>query len=121
MWVYFSPTGWNDATHQPGMRFAISSGRALYPETESTTTVPLGGWHHVAIVLAHPYLLYYEDGVEKYRTIRMTLGPKDLVTTQHWIGRSRNEPTPICRRPSTNFPIHSGGLTPQEVAQLAAP
>jgi hypothetical protein len=121
VWIYFSPTGWNPTTMQPGTHFAISTGTHLDPEMILTDTVPTGAWHHVAIVLSAPYLIYYFDGVEKSRLTNMTLGPKDLGSTpQNWIGRSSYTADPYLSASVDEFRIYSGALTPQEVAQLAA-
>jgi hypothetical protein len=120
IWMYFSPTGWNDATQAPGTHFAISSGAHLDPEMALTETVPTGEWHHVAIVLDKPYFFYYLDGVEKYRMTNMTLGPSDLNAVQNWIGRSAFPADPYLSATIDEFRLYSGGLTPAQVAQLAS-
>ncbi len=121
VWMYFSPTGWNPSTMQGGTHFAISSGAHLDPEMILTDTVPVGAWHHIAVVLSAPYLIYYFDGVEKVRMTNMTLGPKDLGSTpQNWIGRSSYSTDPYLSASVDEFRIYSGALTAQEVAQLAS-
>ncbi len=121
VWIYFSPTGWNPTTMQGGTHFAISSGSHLDPEMILTDTVPIGAWHHIAVVLSAPYLIYYFDGVEKARLTSMTLGPKDLGSTpQNWIGRSSYTTDPYLSASLDEFRIYSGALTAQQVAQLAS-
>lgn len=120
VWMYFSPTGWNPTTSQPGTHFAISTGNHLDPEMILTTTLPVGAWHHVAIVLYKPYLIYYVDGVEQSRLTDMTLGPQDIGSTpQNWIGRSSYPTDPYLSATLDEFRIYSGALTPPQVAQLA--
>jgi hypothetical protein len=120
IWMYFSPTGWNTTTQQPGTHFAISSGAHLDPEMELTETVPTGEWHHVAVVLDKPYFFYYLDGVEKNRMTNMTLGPSDLNAVQNWLGRSAFPADPYLSATIDEFRLYSGGLTPAQVAQLAS-
>lgn len=124
-WVYFSPTGWNFETKAPGTHFAISSGPKLDPEMQLTTTFPVGAWHHVAVVVAPPYILYYLDGVEKARRSDMTLAPADLGTTnQNWIGRSTFTgdagTDPYLDGMVDEFRFYSGALTATEIQGLAA-
>ena len=120
VWVYFSPTGWNFETGTVGTHFAISSGSLLDPEMQLTETVPVGTWHHVVVVLARPYLIYYLDGVEKARMTNMTLRPGDLGTTnQNWLGRSAFPTDPYLWGTLDEFRLYSGALTAAEVAQLA--
>ncbi len=122
IWMYFSPTGWNPTTMQAGTHFAISTGTHLDPEMILTDTFPTGAWHHLAVVLARPYLIYYIDGVEKARLTNMTLAPKDIGSTpQNWIGRSSYPTDPYLSASIDEFRIYSGALTPQEVQQLASP
>jgi Concanavalin A-like lectin/glucanases superfamily len=120
IWMYFSPTGWNDTTQQAGTHFAISSGAHLDPEMALTETVPTGEWHHVAVVLDKPYFFYYLDGIEKYRMTNMTLGPSDLNAVQNWLGRSAFPADPYLSATIDEFRLYSGGLTPAQVAQLAS-
>jgi hypothetical protein len=120
IWMYFSPTGWNPATGEPGTHFAISSGAHLDPEMALTETVPTGEWHHVAVVLDKPYFFYYLDGVEKNRMTNMTLAPSDLNAVQNWLGRSSFPADPYLSATIDEFRLYSGGLTPEQVAQLAS-
>jgi hypothetical protein len=121
VWIYFSPTGWNFNTNGVGTHFAISSGTHLDPEMQLTQTVPPGSWHHVAIVLSKPWLFYYLDGLEQFRTATMTLSPSDLgTTTANWLGRSAYTTDPYLSAALDEFRLYSGGLTPSQVLQLAS-
>jgi hypothetical protein len=120
VWMYFSPTGWNPTTMQAGTHFAISTGSHLDPEMILTTTLPVGAWHHVAIVLSKPYLIYYLDGVAQATLTNMTLGPEDIGSTPaNWIGRSSYVADPYLSATIDEFRIYSGALTPEQVTQLA--
>ncbi len=120
VWVYFSPTGWNTNTLMPGTHFAISSGIRLDPEMQLTQTVPVGTWHHVAVVLAKPNLTYYLDGVAQSTMTGMTLAPSDLGPTQDWLGRSAFPTDPYLSAEIDEFRLYSGALTPDQVAALAS-
>lgn len=122
-WFYFSPTGWNFnkmPAAGPGTHIAVK-GPSLDPEMELNEVFPVGVWHHVAVVLAPPYLRYYLDGKLKSEFSDMTVAPKDVGKTyQNWIGRSPYPADPYLNGLVDDFRIYTGALTPTEVKDLAA-
>jgi hypothetical protein len=120
-WAYFSPTGWNPTTSSAGTHFAIAVSGVIDPEMELTKTVATGGWHHIALVLDAPYLMYYLDGTLTYFNDKMTLEPSSLgATPQNWLGRSSYPADPFLNASIDEFRLYSGGLTPAQVQQLAS-
>jgi len=117
VWVYFSPTGFNEDAGAPGTRFAISSSTRLDPEMILEEVVPTDSqWHHVAVVLAPPHFFYYLDGVEKAHMTNMKIHPKDLgVTDKNWIGRSAHATDSTLSARIDEFKVYSGGLTAKQV------
>jgi hypothetical protein len=121
VWFYYSPTGWNFTTMKVGTHIAISGANAvLDPEMQLTTTLPSSAWHHVAVVLAKPYLNYYIDGVLAAQLTNMSLSPKDLgPTSNNWIGRSAYTSDPYLSAEVDEFRLYSGVLSASDVAKLA--
>jgi len=122
-WFYFSPTGWNTAKMPapgPGTHIAVK-GPFVDPEMMLDDVFPVGTWHHVAVVLAPPYLRYYLDGKLKSELTNMTVAPKDVGSTyQNWIGRSPYTGDPYLNGLVDDFRIFSGALTDAEVKDFAA-
>lgn len=119
-WFYFSPTGWNFDTKAPGTHVAVK-GPSLDPEMQLEEVFPVGTWHHVALVLSPPYLLYYLDGKLKSSRTDMTVAPKDVGSTyQNWIGRSPYTSDPYLNGIVDDFCVYKGGLNEMEIKNLAA-
>lgn len=120
-WWYFSPTGWNDTSKSLGTRSATRTPSVLAPEIMMTEPVPLGEWHHIAVVFAKPYLRYYLDGELKSELNNMSFGPSALgKTNQTWIGRSVFATDPYLSALLDDFRMYTGALTAEQVAELAA-
>lgn len=121
VWFYCSLTGWNPTTTSNGTRIAVSGAGHLDPELILAKPYPVGSWHHVAVVLAPPYLRYYQDGELQSELTNMTLKPSDVGrTNKNWIGRSVHPTDPYLDGWIDDFQIYSGALTDAEVAELAA-
>jgi hypothetical protein len=121
---YFSPTGWNPNTMpaRPGTHCALlTTSSGLAPEIILEETLPLKTWHHVAVVIAKPYLRYYLDGELKAELDTLTFGINALgATNKNWIGRSAYTADPYLSGLVDDFRIYTGALTAEEVAELAA-
>jgi hypothetical protein len=121
---YFSPTGWNPNTdpQRPGTRCALlTTSSGLAPELILEEIMGLNTWHHVAIVIAKPYLRYYLDGALKAELDTLTFGISALGSTnKNWIGRSAHAGDPYLSGLVDDFRIYTGALTAEEIAELAA-
>ena len=119
---YFSPTGWNEEKKGAGTRCALlTTSAGLAPEIILTDAVPVEGWHHIAVVIAKPYLRYYLDGVLKAEMDTLTFGSNALgATNNNWIGRSSYATDPYLSGLVDDFRIYTGALTAEEIAELAA-
>jgi hypothetical protein len=121
-WFYFSPTGWNSAKTPagPGTHIAVK-GPLVDPEMMLNEVFPVGTWHHVAVVLAPPFLRYYLDGKLKSELNSMTVAPKDVGKTyQNWIGRSPYPADPYLNGLVDDFRMYAGALKDSEIKDLAA-
>jgi hypothetical protein len=121
---YFSPTGWNPNTMpaRPGTHCALlTTSSGLAPEIILEETIPVKTWHHVAVVIAKPYLRYYLNGELKAEIDNLPFGINALgATNKNWIGRSAYAPDPYLSGLVDDFRIYTGALTAEEVAELAA-
>jgi hypothetical protein len=105
------------------MRFAITTtGGAGEQRLDSNGTLPVGGWHHVAVTLGDGIGVLYLDGAPVATNQAMTLTPADLGnTTQNWLGRSQYPADPYLNGAVDDFRIYRGVLSPAEVASLVTP
>jgi hypothetical protein len=121
---YFSPTGWNPNTQppRPGTHCALlTTSSGLAPELILEEVIAVNAWHHVAVVIAKPYLRYYLDGALKAELDTLTFGISALgATNKNWIGRSAYATDPYLAGLVDDFRIYTGALTAEEVAELAA-
>jgi fibronectin type 3 domain-containing protein len=114
-YMFLSPKGGSGR-----MRFAITtSGYNNEQAIESTSALPTGGWHHVAVVLNGSSGTLYVDGVQAGQNTAMTLNPSSLgATTQNYLGKSQyNDPYLDGR--IDDFRILGRALTAAEVSALA--
>lgn len=119
-WMFFSPSGWNETSRTFGTRFEFST--ALTPIDAGmmlSESIAVGNWHHVVLVVSPPDLLYYLDGIEKFRATNSKNAPKHLgVTNRNWIGRSAFSTDAYLSADVDELKVFEGGLMPADVATL---
>jgi hypothetical protein len=121
VWFYCSLTGWDPVKMSNAVRIAVAGAGHLDPELILSKPYPVGAWHHVAVVLAPPYLRYYQDGELLGEVTSMTVKPSDVGrTNKNWIGRSVHPTDPYLNGWVDDFRVYSGALTEAEVNELAA-
>jgi|GEM_PF-1034456 len=113
------------------VHFGISTGSYASEEgIDGLAEVPVGGWHHVALVLSSggpPFTGYlYVDGTQVGTSTSLTLSPASLgATTKNWIGKSQYfdmqpTPDPYLDGNIDDFRVYSRALSAAEIQVLAA-
>ncbi|HEX9048119.1 MAG TPA: LamG-like jellyroll fold domain-containing protein, partial [Verrucomicrobiae bacterium] len=104
------------------VRFAITtSGSGNEQQINSSSTLSLNTWHHVAVTINGSVGVLYVDGVAVGTNSSMTLNPTSLGnTTQNYIGKSQFS-DPYLNGQVDEFRIYSSALTAGEVATLITP
>jgi len=105
------------------IQFQIAQGAFSQQAIQSTSPLPTGGWHHVAVVLrsGSPYTgALYVDGALAGMNSSMTLHPSDLGTTlNNWLGRSTTSTSaPFLDGLLDDFRLYSRALADSEIAAL---
>ncbi|MDQ0116799.1 LamG-like jellyroll fold domain-containing protein [Paenibacillus harenae] len=101
------------------IRFAIKNNGSSEKFIDGQSTLPTGGWHHVAVTLNGSTGTLYVDGLEAGSNTSMTLKPSDLgATTQNWIGRSQYTADPYLDGRVDDFRIYNQALSADEIAAL---
>jgi Concanavalin A-like lectin/glucanases superfamily len=113
------------------IRFGISTGSYSNEQgIDGIAELPLGAWHHVAVVLLSSGTTYtgnlYVDGTQVGTKTGMTLSPASLgTTTNNWIGKSQYYATPPTPDPYLDgsiddFRVYGRALSQAEIQVLAA-
>jgi fibronectin type 3 domain-containing protein len=104
------------------LRFAITTNStAGEQQINSGVSVPIGGWHHLAVTLSGTVGILYLDGVVVGTTSSMTLNPASLGTTSNnYLGKSQWS-DPYLNGKIDDFQIYSTALTAGEVATFITP
>ena len=104
------------------LRFAITTGGgAGEQQINSTATVPVNVWKHVAVTLNGSNGVLYLDGVAVGTNAAMTLKPSSLGnTTLNYLGKSQYA-DPYFDGLVDEFKIYSGALNAGEVATFLTP
>jgi autotransporter-associated beta strand protein len=116
--VYMFLTPQNGATHT--MRFAITTaGNGNEQQINSSATLSLNAWHHIAVTLNGGVGILYLDGIAVGTNSTMMLTPASLgITTQNYIGKSQYN-DPYFNGQVDEFRIYNRALSQGEVATLA--
>jgi fibronectin type 3 domain-containing protein len=102
------------------IRFAIKVNNSSEQIIDGQSTLPTGGWHHVAVTLNGATGILYVDGSQVGSNTAMTLKPSDMgSTTQNWIGRSQFANDPYLNGLVDDFRIYTRALSASEIAALA--
>jgi autotransporter-associated beta strand protein len=104
------------------VRFGITtSGSGGEQQINSSSTLSLNTWHHVAVTINGSVGVMYVDGVAVGTNSAMTLNPASLGnTTLNYIGKSQYS-DPYLNGKVDEFRIYSGALSASEVATLVTP
>ncbi|HEX9047452.1 MAG TPA: LamG domain-containing protein, partial [Verrucomicrobiae bacterium] len=104
------------------VRFAITtSGGGGEQQINSSSTLSLNTWHHVAVTINGSVGVMYVDGVAVGTNSAMTLKPSSLGnTTQNYIGKSQFS-DPYLNGKVDEFRIYGSALSASEVATLITP
>ena len=104
-------------------RFAIKTSAASAEQTiNSSVTLAIGVWTHVAITLSGTTGTLYLNGIAVGANSAMTLTPAGLgATTQNYLGRSQFSSDPYFNGAIDEFQVFARALTAAEVSALAAP
>jgi hypothetical protein len=102
------------------IRFAIKNNGSSEQIIDGQSTLPTGGWHHVAVTLNGSTGTLYVDGTQVGSNTSMTIKPSDLgATTQNRIGRSQYTSDPYLDGRVDDFRIYNQALSAGEIATLA--
>jgi hypothetical protein len=104
------------------MRFAISIGGNTKEQTmDGPPALPVGEWHHVAVVLGPAGGVLYLDGDQVGSNPSMTLRPADLGSTpNNYLGRSQFPADPYLDGSIDDFRVYNRALSPSEIKALVA-
>jgi len=136
-WVYLNSTGnWNRIfdfgtgttnymflSPQNGttgkIRFAIRTASVAEQIIDGTASLPIAGWHHVAVTLNGATGTLYVDGAQVGQNTAMTLNPSSLgSTTINRIGRSQFSADPYLNGKVDDFHIYGTVLTAAQIGTL---
>jgi fibronectin type 3 domain-containing protein len=100
-------------------RFAIRLNNSAEQGINSSVSLSLGVWYHIALILNGSVGILYINGIERGRNSSMTLNPSSLgATTQNYIGKSQwNDP--YLNGKIDDFRIYAHAFTAAEVYALA--
>lgn len=102
------------------IRFAIRTPSVAEQIIDGTATLPISGWHHVAVTLNGATGTLYVDGVQVGQNTAMTLNPSSLgATTQNRLGRSQFN-DPYLNGKLDDFHIYGTVLTAAQISTLYA-
>jgi rhamnogalacturonan endolyase len=102
-------------------RFAIRTPGVGEQVVDSSSSLPIGVWTHVAITLVGNTARLYINGVQTGSNTAVTLNPSSLgETAANYIGKSQ-WPDPALNGAIDDFRIYSRGLSAVEVQALASP
>jgi hypothetical protein len=119
---YMFLTPKNGATPTPIIRFGITTnGNGNEQGINGTAELPVGAWHHVAVVLSGGTGTLYVDGQPGTPRTGMTLTPASLgTTTNNYIGRSQFAVDPYLDGSIDDFRVYSRALSAAEILVLAS-
>ncbi len=114
-YMYLTPRNGEDGH----VRFAIRNGSALEQRINTTATLLINEWNHIAVTQKDGVGIIYVNGEEVGRNNSITIVPADLgPTPQNWIGKSQFSSDPNLRGIVDEFRIYSKALSADEVAAL---
>jgi len=101
-----------------------TSGTTLEQRIQTSTSLSLNSWHHVALVLAagNPHVgNIYVDGMLAASNAALTLGVHDLgITTSNYLGRSQFATDAYLNGALDDFRVYKRALTQMEISTIYA-
>jgi autotransporter-associated beta strand protein len=102
-----------------GVRYSIKLNNGSEQQINSSYSVPLNVWVHLAVTLNGSTGILYINGEEVGRNTGMTINPSRLGnTTQTWIGRSQWASDPYFHGTIDDFRIYSRTLSALEISGM---
>jgi autotransporter-associated beta strand protein len=120
-YMFLSPVSGNNT-----IRYAIKVNGGTEQQINSTSPLPAGEWHHVAVTLLGNLGTLYVDGVAVGTNTNMSNKPSALgITSLNYIGRSQFSADPYLNAIVDEFRIYNRALSATELktvyAQYAPP
>ena len=98
------------------IRYAIKVNGGTEQQINSTSPLPAGAWHHVAVTLSGSVGMLYVDGVAVATNNSMSNKPSALgATTLNYIGRSQFSADPYLNSSVDEFRIYNRALSATEL------
>jgi len=85
----------------------------------TSSPLPTGKWVHVAVTLAGDTGTLYIDGKAAGTNAAMTYNPRDLQTSEAWLGKSRFAADPYFKGSLDEVRIYDKALSAAEISKLA--
>jgi Concanavalin A-like lectin/glucanases superfamily/Putative Ig domain len=102
-------------------RFAIRTSSVTEQQIDSSVTMPVGSWNHIAVVLNGSVGTLYLNGVAVGQNTAMTLNPSSLgATTLNYLGKSQFS-DPYLNGSLDEFRIYGRALSASEISLFASP
>ncbi|MCA9235832.1 MAG: hypothetical protein KDA44_10195 [Planctomycetales bacterium] len=114
-YMFFTPR--SSITGRP--RFAIRTPSVTEQGIDSSVTIPVGVWTHVAITLSGNTARLYINGVQRGSNSGVTLDPSNLGNTAaNYLGDSQFSSDPTYNGSLDDFRIYGRALSPTEISEL---
>ncbi|MDO3408427.1 family 43 glycosylhydrolase [Saccharibacillus sp. CPCC 101409] len=85
----------------------------------TSSPLPTGKWTHVAVTISGGTGTLYLNGKEAGRNEQMTYDPRDLQTSEAWLGKSRFAADAYFKGSLDEVRIYDKALSPAEIGELA--
>ena len=123
--------GWNstvymylttsDAVGMPRFGISIAGNGSHEFGIDGLAALPVGEWHHLAVVLGPSGIILYVDGHPAGTSASITLRPADLGSTPtNYIGRSQFTADAYLDGAIDEFRVYDRALSPREIQTLAS-
>ena len=118
VYMYLTPS---DAARMPRFGISIAGNGSHEPGIDGQPALPVGEWHHLAVVLGPSGVVLYVDGQTAGPDASITLRPADLGSTpNNYIGRSQFSADAYLDGAVDEFRVYDRALSPQEIQSLAS-
>jgi hypothetical protein len=111
----------SDAAGLPRFGISIAGNGNNEFGIDGKTALPVGEWHHLAVVLGPSSVDLYVDGQPAAASASIALRPADLRSTpNNYIGRSQFSADAYLNGAIDEFRVYDRALSPQEIQALAS-